>query len=114
MKKLTKIIVGIIIVIILVSISMVVYIKYTTGGWDSYHTHFVMYCEKDSTNNTLRVTSVEKLSYYEWNEIEVILGNATLPTGTIDMGDLITNCSEVVKLVYNPSSTFLGEWDFEE
>lgn len=114
MKKLTKTIVGIIIVIILVSISWLIYIQYTTGGWDSQPTHFVMYCEKDLTNKTLRVTSVEKLSYYEWSEIEVMMGNATLPMGIIDTGDLITNCSGVVKLVYNPSATLLGEWNFEE
>jgi hypothetical protein len=114
MKKLTKIIVGGIIVISLILASVVIYINYSTLGWDSYPAHFVMYCEKDSANKTLRVTDVEKPSYYKWNEIEVIMGNATLPIGTINTGDLITNCSGVVKLVYNPSATLLGEWNFEE
>jgi hypothetical protein len=72
-----------------------------------------IYCIQDSTNKTLRITGIENApNYFNWSDIEVTLGNATLPTGTIDVGDIITNCSGTVVLVYEPYYVALSSWTF--
>jgi hypothetical protein len=111
MKNITKIIVGIIVIVILVSVSVGIWL-YINTGWDGLPGHFVMGCEKDLINKTLRVIIVEKPSFFNWSDIELIKGNATFPTGFIDLGDMISNCSGEVTLVYKPYEMLLGEWPF--
>ena len=47
-----------------------------------------------------------------WKDVEIYSGNATLPSGTIDIGDIITNCTGMVRLDLMPFNTILGIWDF--
>ncbi|GAF90734.1 unnamed protein product, partial [marine sediment metagenome] len=90
------------------------WVKATDIGWGGYerspaHYHSVRrvwvsegYMDnwinftKDDNDNSLTVTHVE-LSDLSWGEIELI-GTGTLPTGIIDVGDKITNCSGTVSL----------------
>lgn len=113
MRGLTKIILGIVIIIILVSVSWIIWI-YNSGIIANGFVPTIMDCDMDLTNKTLIVTKMEKPSYFNWNDIEVITGNATLPTGFIELGDKITNCSGVVRLVYKPHNMLIGSWNFEE
>lgn len=114
MKRQTKIILGLIVIVVLVSIfaGILQYVRYGIEGYPPAER--VMYCKMDLVNKTLTVTKVEKYSYYNWSDIEVTMGNATLPTGFIDVGDIITNCSNEVELVYKPQGTQVGRWPFEE
>ena len=49
-----------------------------------------------------------------WNDISVTNGSATLPTGTIDLNDVITDCDGFVELTYKPTETTLYEHNFEK
>ena len=116
MKRITKIIVGLIVVVILVSVSVGIWLSFEAGiiidGVSP--NRIVMDCEMDLTNKTLTVTKVYPLSYFSWSDIEVVSGNATLPTGIIDVGDVITNCSGEVKLVNKLLNEIFSIWNFEE
>jgi hypothetical protein len=65
---------------------------------------------KDENDKTLTVSAADPFNL-EWSNFEV-MGNATIPSGTVDVGDVITNCSGAVKLVYKPCDTIIGSWDF--
>jgi len=54
-------------------------------------------------NNTLIVTEVK--GNLTWINFVIIRGNATLPTGLVDPGDIITNCSGTF-----PYGGILVEW----
>jgi len=54
-------------------------------------------------NNTLIVTEVK--GTLTWDNFIVLEGNATLPSGTINLGDIITNCSGTP-----PYGGILVEW----
>lgn len=61
-------------------------------------------------NNTLIVIEVKQ--NLTWENFVVIRGNATLPTGTVDPGDIITNCSGAppyggILVEWLPSKTWL-------
>jgi len=67
--------------------------------------------EQNQSVGTLMVTELAHPSGL-WKYVEIESGNATLPTGYIDFGDVITNCSGIVRLVWTPSDQLLGEWVF--
>ena len=48
----------------------------------------------------------------DWNEVVVSTGSATLPTGTIDTGDTITNCQYYVTLRWASTDQLIGYWNF--
>lgn len=66
---------------------------------------------KDVSDNSLTVTHVE-LSDLSWGEIELV-GTGVLPTGIIDVGDKITNCSDVVSLRWVAVDMLIDTWMFE-
>ena len=65
--------------------------------------------EKD--NNTLTIRYNVPITFY-WDDMFLESGNATFPEGSIDKGDIITNCSGTVRLRWGPTNQYLGEWDF--
>ena len=69
--------------------------------------------EMDLENNTLTVAyvSYENLS---WDDIDEIGSGSCdpLPTGTITVGDEITNCVGVIILRYKPYNQIIGYFDF--
>ena len=61
-------------------------------------------------NNTLLVIEVKQ--NLTWENFVIIKGNATLPTGTVDLGDIITNCSSsnlygTIEVEWLPTKTLL-------
>ncbi|GEM_PF-3007298 len=109
MKKITKIIVGIVVIVVLVSTGILAYINFGISGDSPL---FRMECKIDLTNKTLTLIHFTGNSV-NWSDVEMTKGSATLPTGTIDIGDVITNCSGVVTLL-SKSDGGLGFWDFGE
>jgi hypothetical protein len=39
-------------------------------------------------------------------------GAGIIPDGSIDVGDVISNCSGEIILIYTPMQTMLGSWTF--
>lgn len=67
----------------------------------------------DKNTRTLTVQKIYD-DNAKWEEHELCSGSATLPRGTINEGDKITNCKGNVALRHVPSNTLLGGFDFEE
>jgi hypothetical protein len=112
MKKITKIIVGLLVIVVLVSVGI---LAYNYFGIDSEGgPPFSWECKKDLTNKTLTLIRIVNTgNFVNWSDVEITRGSATLPTGTIDEGDVITNCGGVVTLVYKLGPG-IGYWNFEE
>jgi len=70
--------------------------------------------EANETNRTLTVMSVNYTGNVLWSDIAQI-GNGTcdsLPTGVVEAGQMITNCSGVIMLQYVPSGVLLYTHEF--
>ena len=61
------------------------------------------------TNSILITLAPDGLS---WSNVDKRDSNCTLPTGTIDGGDYITNCAGNIILVWKPSNSVLIQCDF--
>jgi hypothetical protein len=90
--------------------------------------------QMDSDARTINVIEVpENLTGMTWDDITIIEGSGALPSGAIDVGDTITNCSSGLIIVkvdypsgYSPgysftfydldeeSNKFIGNWSIEE
>ena len=73
----------------------------------------------DTTNKTITLIEFNHGDFANqlyWDDVVVTMGNATLPTGLINEGDVITNCSGIIKIsVYMPGHTgasFLYSYNF--
>ena len=66
----------------------------------------------DKSTRTLTVQKIYE-DNVKWDEHEICSGNASLPTGSIREGDVVTNCKGNVALRHVPSNTLLGGFDFE-
>jgi len=66
-------------------------------------------------NKATKTLTVQKLydSNINWEKTEVCSGNATLPTGGMEEGDVVTNCSGNVALRHIPTNTLFGGYDFK-
>jgi hypothetical protein len=76
--------------------------------------------QEDSLNKTLTVLAFHPQNL-TWSDVQIQTGSGTLPTGTIAVGDVITNCSmrgSVVYIVPAPNKVAMmlpfGSWDFTE
>jgi len=88
----------------------------------------IILLDENNDEGTLTVTGIHEL--YEgvsWGDLEII-GKATIPSGTIKIGDTITNCDGTVNITYvhgsgslwigvhyfkdlsNEFGKFIGEW----
>lgn len=65
----------------------------------------------DQGENILLVRSIDSTGLF-WEDMQII-GTATLPTGSINAGDKITDCSGTVTIVYVPTNSIIGEFIFE-
>jgi hypothetical protein len=65
----------------------------------------------DKNNRTLTVKTIEPTAV-NWASLKIGPGNATLPSGIIKQGDVITNCSGHLILFYHATNYKFGEWDF--
>lgn len=50
---------------------------------------------------------------FRWEGSEICYGDATLPSGSIKEGDVVTNCSGNVALRHMPTNTLIGAYDFK-
>jgi len=68
---------------------------------------------KDNETKTLTVTNIypEDEDFY-WPEISIKNGSATLSYGTIEIGDIITNCEGYLELVWGTSCIPIHQADF--
>jgi len=119
MKKKTKIILAIAVVLIVV-VFVFVYIQYTSQYCNGLVSAPFIVCSENKTADTLTVNQIdlghggEHVDVLYWEDIEVIYGNATLPSGRVELGDVITNCSKEGSLVYRVTDTILCTWYLEE
>ena len=67
----------------------------------------------DKNTRTLKVQEIYE-DNLKWDDHEICSGVASLPTGVIKEGDVVTNCKGNVALRHIPSNTLLGGFDFEE
>ena len=73
----------------------------------------------DTTNKTITLIEFNHGDFanqLNWDDVVVTMGDATLPTGIINEGDVITNCSGIIKMsVFMPGHTgasFLYSYEF--
>ena len=118
MKKTTKISLAIIIisiVVILVACTFIYY-YYSIAPCCSAEPYPGINFAK--VNDTLIVTVLQPQgitnSDLVWENVGVVRGNATLPTGHIDIEDVITNCSGYVELVWKPYNLLFWTGDFSK
>ncbi len=120
MKKNRKIILGVIGLLIIVIIVILGYL-YLTGmtttggnGWD--HVPLIVF-EADDTLDILTVTIYGEIVDIPWSDIEIQPisqdGSATLPTGTIDVGDIISDCQGEFDVIFKPVGISLRSFSFE-
>jgi len=114
------IIVGCLIVvcIILITASLIYYYSYVIVGCkeceeSSPNIVFVMYKE----NGHLIVDSTGGETDYLWSDINLSFygeGTATLPVDDmyISPGDVLTNCTGKINVVWTPTGTLIGTYDF--
>jgi len=68
-----------------------------------------------SMNKATKTLTIQKLydSDLNWEKTEVCSGSATLPTGGMKEGDIITSCRGNVALRHIPTNTLFGGYDFK-
>ncbi len=95
----------VIIIPIAIAATVYVYVSGMIGSGPSLD-----YLQMAKENNTLVVTYVYP-SDLQWSMISVS-GHASLPSGSIDEGDIITDCSGTVRLSWKSSNRLIGSWIF--
>jgi hypothetical protein len=50
--------------------------------------------------------------YINWSNVNIKNGECNLPSGYIRAGDMVTNCTGYLILVWIPNNTVIGEWNF--
>ena len=108
MEKRIKIAIAVIIAIMLFILGGVLYIVLSgTIYGDPISIDIEFY--EDATNRTLTIMNITPADLsMNWDTVLLISGNATLPTGDISIGDIITNCSDSGELGY----TFRQSYNF--
>ena len=103
------------IIIIRVIISITIFLVFVYAYWTTSNvippSYPYLEFTQDKNFKTLTVNETDLVGE-SWEGIVIHSGNATLPTGTIDIGDTITNCSGNLMLIFDPANTIIGEWDF--
>ena len=66
-------------------------------------------------NKASKTLTVQKIydDNINWGKTEVCSGDATLPTGTMHVGDIVTNCNGNLALRHIPTNILFGAYDFE-
>jgi hypothetical protein len=79
----------------------------------SYEGETQIIFSKDITNKTLTVTEFySQGSTLHWPQVAINNGSATLPFGTIDVGDVITNCEGYLELIWGDTGIHIISTDF--
>jgi len=87
------------------------YVRYTLPSFEF---------QPDVSNKTITLIEFNPGGFanqLNWDDIVVTMGNATLPTGLISEGDVITNCSGIIKMYIRlpcfTGHTFLYSYGFD-
>ena len=67
----------------------------------------ILFDEKD---DSLFVLTASK--DLDWSNIKIKSGECNLPSGFISAGDELTKCSGFLVLIWTPTNTVIGKWDF--
>ena len=67
----------------------------------------------DKNTKTLTVQKIYE-NDLKWEEHEICSGNAKLPSGSLKVGDTVTDCEGNVALRHKPTNTLFGGFNFEE
>ena len=67
----------------------------------------------DKNTRTLKVQKIYE-NNIKWGDHEICAGSASLPSGPIKEGDVITDCEGNVAIRHVPTNTLFGGFDFEE
>jgi hypothetical protein len=67
----------------------------------------------DKSTKTLTVQKIYE-NDIKWEEHEICSGSAILPSGSIKVGDTVTDCKGNVALRHKPTNFLLGGFNFEE
>jgi hypothetical protein len=101
MKRNTKIAIGILTAVLIIVIIQVVLPFLYVASFNPA-TGVYVYFDKDATAKTLTVKGIDSQGEtLYWSKVTIRQGNATLPTGTIKVGDIVINCKGWVDLVYD-------------
>jgi len=117
MKKKTKILlVTLIGCISFLIVGWIIVYTYVSGSGPDFPTAPDITFTMNESNMTLTVENIQiytndKTQEPIWENI-AIRGNATLPFGPIDVGDMVTNCSGTVTLIWLPYYSIINEWEF--
>ena len=63
-------------------------------------------------NKTIKIITIEEGTNLLWNNVEIINGSATIPEGTINEGDMITNCTEILDFKWIPTNKIFLHCEF--
>ena len=117
----TKKIIGIfgtIVIILVIVLAIYSTIDNDNSSEDKHRTgdkSLFLFFEKDVDAKTLTLIDMPSWANdLNWNDIELIedVGNAILPNGIIQEGDIISNCTGNISIIYKPNEQPLGEYDF--
>ena len=117
-----KLVIGTVMVVCLVIIVTVVWIYETNKRGDISPNPCYPNLTLIKQNNTIVVEEIKPPYFTDcnipeseliWENIE-LYGNGTLPIGSIDIGDIITNCTGFVSIEWKPSRTVAWSFDFDE
>lgn len=67
----------------------------------------------DKNTRTLKVQKLYE-SALKWDEHEICAGSASLPSGPVKEGDIVTNCEGNIAIRHIPTNTLFGGFNFEE
>jgi branched-subunit amino acid transport protein AzlD len=66
----------------------------------------------DKYNQTTTILSIENGTDLFWSNVELVNGTATLPTGSIDEGDIITECIGILDFKWKPTNEVFLHCEF--
>lgn len=115
MQKNVKIIIILGVIIAVIAFLSIYYHINTIPAGGNPPPHYSLFFSQSNETDTLTITDLSTYypdKKYYWSDVEVISGNATLPTGVINEGDVITDCSGMVQLKSNKFNRLLGTWTF--
>lgn len=72
----------------------------------------VVIIELDNYNKTITIVSIEKGTDLVWSNVELLEGDATIPEGSIDEGDIITDCTEILDFKWIPTNEIFLHVEF--
>ena len=109
------------IIVLLIVVFIILYFLHITIGdrfEDQYdessyegETHIIF--SKDPINKTLTVTEIYSYGRtLHWPEVSIANGSATLPYGTIDVGDVITDCEGNLVLIWKDTDIYIYSTEF--